>query len=71
MDGDEKRRLGSVRRIERRVENGGDGGGGGDGRRLEALAVNDARTGLVVLLLRDPHLLEGGERRENRAADPD
>ena len=37
----------------------------------EALSVNDSGSGLVVLLLRDPHLLEGGERRENRAADPD
>ena len=38
--------------------------------RSEALAVDDAGTGLVVLLLRDPHLLERRERREDRAADP-
>lgn len=31
------------------------------GRRLEALAVDNGWTGLVVLLLGDPHLLEGGE----------
>ena len=40
-------------------------------RRLEALAVNDRRTGLVVLLLGDPHLLEGGEGGENGTTDPD
>ena len=28
---------------------------------LEALAVNDGGAALVVLLLGDPHLLEGGE----------
>jgi len=28
--------------------------------RLEALAVNNGGARLVVLLLRDPHLLEGG-----------
>merc|ERR1712070_960458 len=39
--------------------------------RLEALAVDNGRARLVVLLLGDPHLLEGGERREDRAADPD
>ena len=39
--------------------------------RLEALAVDDGRARLVVLLLGDPHLLEGRERREDRAADPD
>merc|ERR1712080_310908 len=38
---------------------------------LEALAVNDRRARLVVLLLRDPHLLEGRQRREDRATDPD
>ena len=32
--------------------------------------MDDAGAGLVVLLLRDPHLLEGGERREDRATDP-
>jgi len=38
---------------------------------LEALAVNDLWAGLVVLLLRDPHLLEGGERCQDRTSDPD
>lgn len=37
---------------------------------LEALAMDDARAGLVVLLLADPHLLEGGERSEDGSADP-
>eukprot|EP00053_Salpingoeca_punica_P013702 m.123980 g.123980 ORF g.123980 m.123980 type:complete len:429 (+) comp16274_c1_seq2:170-1456(+) len=45
---------------------------GREGRvRLEALAVDDGRAGLVVLLLGDPHLLEGGERGQDGAADPD
>ena len=39
--------------------------------RLEALAVNDTRAGLVVLLLRAPEVLEGRQRRENRSTDPD
>ena len=39
--------------------------------RLEALPVDDGRAGLVVLLLGDPHLLEGGERGENGTTDPD
>ena len=39
--------------------------------RLEALAVDDRGTALVVLLLGDPHLLEGGERGQDGAADPD
>jgi len=33
--------------------------------------VNDGRAGLVVLLLADPHLLECGQRGEDRSADPD
>ena len=33
--------------------------------------MDDGRAGLVVFLLADPHLLEGGERGEDRAADPD
>ena len=37
---------------------------------LEALAMNDGRTRLVVLLLRDPHLLERRQRRQDRAANP-
>ena len=38
---------------------------------LEALPVDDGRAGLVVLLLADPHGLEGGQRGEDGAADPD
>jgi len=38
---------------------------------LEALAVDDAGTGLVILLLGDPHLLEGGQRSQDGATDPD
>merc|ERR1712028_189679 len=38
---------------------------------LEALAVDDGRARLVVLLLGDPHLLEGREGGEDGAADPD
>ena len=37
----------------------------------EALAVDDGRARVVVLLLRDPHLLEGAQRREDGPADPD
>ena len=29
--------------------------------RLEAFAVHDGGAGLIVLLLADPHLLEGGQ----------
>merc|ERR1712141_138679 len=42
-----------------------------DGDRLEALAVDDGGAALVVLLLRDPHLLEGGEGGEDGTSDPD
>jgi hypothetical protein len=42
-----------------------------DTRRLEALAVDDRGAGLVVLLLGDPHRLEGGERGQDGATDPD
>jgi len=38
---------------------------------LEALAVDDAGAGLVVFLLGDPHLLEGGQRSKDGATDPD
>jgi len=43
------------------------------GRRgdLEALPVHDGGAGLVVLLLADPHLLEGGEGGQDGASDPD
>merc|ERR1712182_100804 len=36
----------------------------------EALPVHDRRPALVVLLLRDPHLLERRQRRQDRPADP-
>ena len=39
--------------------------------RLEALAVDNARAGLVVLLLRAPHVLERAERRQDGTTDPD
>jgi hypothetical protein len=39
--------------------------------RLEALSVDDGRSRLVVLLLTDPHLLEGTQTSENGASDPD
>lgn len=32
---------------------------------LEAFTVDDAGTGLVIFLLANPHLLEGGERGED------
>jgi len=38
---------------------------------LEALPVDDGRARLVVLLLGDPHLLECGQRGQDRASDPD
>ena len=38
---------------------------------LEALPVNDGGTRLIVLLLGDPHLLEGGQGSKDGAADPD
>merc|ERR1711971_821605 len=41
------------------------------GIRLEALAVDDGWAALVVLLLGDPHLLEGGEGSQDGASDPD
>eukprot|EP00445_Apocalathium_hangoei_P064754 CAMPEP_0204112228 /NCGR_PEP_ID=MMETSP0361-20130328/2925_1 /ASSEMBLY_ACC=CAM_ASM_000343 /TAXON_ID=268821 /ORGANISM="Scrippsiella Hangoei, Strain SHTV-5" /LENGTH=156 /DNA_ID=CAMNT_0051062389 /DNA_START=64 /DNA_END=531 /DNA_ORIENTATION=+ len=37
----------------------------------EALPVHDRGAGLVVLALGDPHLLEGAQRRQDGAADPD
>lgn len=39
--------------------------------RLEALAVDNGRAGLVVLGLGDPHLLEGGQRGQDGTSDPD
>merc|ERR1719300_1816689 len=38
---------------------------------LEALAVDDGWAALIVLLLGDPHLVEGGEGSKNGASDPD
>merc|ERR1712128_296874 len=38
---------------------------------LEALPVDDGWAALVVLLLGNPHLLEGGERGEDGSSDPD
>ena len=38
--------------------------------RLEAFAVDDGGAGLVILLLADPHLLEGGQRGQDGATDP-
>ena len=38
---------------------------------LEALPVNNTGAGLVVLLLGDPHLLEGGEGGQDGSSDPD
>merc|ERR1712135_183128 len=39
-------------------------------KRLEALPVDNGWAALVVLLLGDPHLLEGGEGGEDGATDP-
>merc|ERR1712045_131456 len=38
---------------------------------LEAFPENDGWAALVVLLLGDPHLLEGGEGGQNGSSDPD
>jgi hypothetical protein len=38
---------------------------------LEAFPVNNGWTALIVFLLGDPHLLEGGEGRQDGATDPD
>ena len=38
---------------------------------LEALPVDNAGASLVVLLLGDPHLLEGGEGGQDGATNPD
>merc|ERR1712177_50459 len=40
-------------------------------KHLEALAVDDGGAALVVLLLGDPHLLEGGEGGQDGSSDPD
>ena len=41
-----------------------------ESRNLEALPVHDGGAALVVLLLGDPHLLEGGEGGQDGATDP-
>ena len=38
---------------------------------LEALAVHNRWAALIILLLGDPHLLEGGEGGKDGATDPD
>merc|ERR1719374_258076 len=38
---------------------------------LEAFSVNNGRSTLIILLLGDPHLLEGGERSKDGSSDPD
>merc|ERR1712002_227856 len=38
---------------------------------LEALAVNNGWAALIILLLGDPHLLEGGEGCKDGSSDPD
>merc|ERR1711970_921364 len=38
---------------------------------LEALAVDNGWAALIILLLGDPHLLEGGEGGEDGSSDPD
>ena len=38
---------------------------------LETFTVDNSGTSLVVLLFRDPHFLEGGERSQDGATDPD
>merc|ERR1712242_152851 len=40
-------------------------------KHLEALAVDDGGAALVVLLLGDPHLLEGGQGGQDGASDQD
>merc|ERR1712198_819328 len=40
-------------------------------RNLEALAVDNGWAALVVFLLGDPHLLEGGEGSKDGASNPD
>ena len=37
---------------------------------LEALAVDNAGACLIVFLLADPHLLEGGQGSQDGATDP-
>ena len=37
---------------------------------LEAFPVDDGWAGFVILLLADPHLLEGGQRGQDGASNP-
>lgn len=37
---------------------------------LEALPVDDGWSGFIVFLFRNPHLLEGRQRRKNRSTNP-
>merc|ERR1712082_25987 len=39
--------------------------------KLEALAVDNGWAALIILLLGDPHLLEGGEGSKDGSSDPD
>jgi len=38
---------------------------------LEAFTVDDGGAGLIIFLLADPHLLEGGQGSQDGASDPD
>ena len=38
---------------------------------LETFAMDDARAGFVILLLGNPHFLEGGQGSQDGATDPD
>lgn len=40
-------------------------------KRLEALPVDNSWAGFVILLLGDPHLLEGGQGGQDGTTDPD
>merc|ERR1712121_632481 len=42
-----------------------------DWRSLEAFAVDNGWAALIIFLLGDPHLLEGGERSKDGSSDPD
>ena len=54
-----------------KVDDGADGECGGEQDNLEALAVDNGWTSLVVLGLGDPHSLEGGEGSQDGTTDPD
>ncbi len=43
---------------------------GEEGMSLEAFAVDNGRSTLVIFLLGDPHLLEGGKRGKDGASNP-